>query len=287
MGVLQAHGLNISQIKNYNLISTTSDFSVAEYYYEEGRETIEPFSHNHLEYEFVIPTSTIALLIYDKANYIGEVGYIYPVNPMVEHGIVFPLDKSSLISITISKDYFDGLKKKLGYEDQYFYTRFIMPPNFLDGIRDFQREMQKPQFNSFKVESLVRIVSTVLIECGLASGADNRRPEKKYRRNIKNMIQYMYENYMNPELDIAVLAEKSGYSLAYFTKAFKAYMHDTPIIHLNKLRISEAKAIILKNNIAFSDIYKKVGYKNLSSFTEAFKRVTGMTPTEYKAKYTK
>ena len=286
MGVIQAHA-GINQIKNFNTVSTTQDFSVAEYYYEEGKNSVEPFSHNHLEYEFVIPLKTVSLLIYDKANYIGEVGYIYPINPNVEHGLVFPLDKSALISITISKEYVEAIKKKLNLEDKYFYTRFPIPPTFLDGIRDYQNEFSKAQYNTFKVENLIRIITTTLCTIGLNQTIDNRRPEKKYRKNIKNMIQYMYLHYMEPDLDIQKLAELSGYSLAYFTKAFKAYMHDTPIVHLNKLRISEAKAIILSNNQQFSSIYQKVGYKNLSSFTEAFKRVTGLTPTEYKSKYQK
>ena len=41
LGVLQAHGVNISQVKNYNSIHTIKEFSIAEYYYEEGRKTID------------------------------------------------------------------------------------------------------------------------------------------------------------------------------------------------------------------------------------------------------
>ena len=125
MGVLQAHGANISQIKNYTTICTIKNLSIAKYHFEEGKETIDAFSHSHPEYEFIIPIETIALLVYEKANYIGEVGYIYPVNPMVNHGIAFPLDKSSVIDITIDKDYLDDLKDKLGFKDKYFYTTLM------------------------------------------------------------------------------------------------------------------------------------------------------------------
>jgi YesN/AraC family two-component response regulator len=100
------------------------------------------------------------------------------------------------------------------------------------------------------------------------------------------MIAYMYNNFNNQDLDIAALAEKSGYSLAYFTKAFKAYMGETPIAHLNKLRISEAKSIMLiEHRKTFENIYREVGYKNFSSFTEAFKRISNMSPSEFKKRY--
>ena len=287
MGVLQAHGINMNQIKNYNSISTIKSFSVAEYFYEDGKETIDAFSHSHLEYEFIIPIETVPLLVYEKANYIGEVGYIYPVNPMVIHGIAFPLDHSHVLDITVDKDYLDDLKEKLGYKDKYFYTRFMMPQSILDVIRDFQNELSKSQYNVFKVENLAKLITSSFIFLGLSLDIDNRRPEKKYRKNIKSIILYMYNHYKEANLDIQSLAEMSNYSLAYFTKAFKAYMNDTPIVHLNKLRISEAKAMLLRGESSFTNIYKEVGYKNLSSFTEAFKRITGYTPSEYKQKFIK
>ena len=83
----------------------------------------------------------------------------------------------------------------------------------------------------------------------------------------------------------AKIAEYSGYSLAYFTKAFKKYMHDTPIMHLNKRRISDAKALLKDKNLQLMDIATAVGYKNLSTFTEAFKRCMGLLPSEYRNKY--
>ena len=104
--------------------------------------------------------------------------------------------------------------------------------------------------------------------------------------NIKNIIIYMYDHYKECDLTIEKLASLSGYSTTYFTKAFKAYMNDSPIVHLNKLRISEAKSLMLENKeLKFKDISLMVGYDNLSTFTESFKRVTTLTPNEYKEKY--
>ena len=102
---------------------------------------------------------------------------------------------------------------------------------------------------------------------------------------MKQILLYIEDNYKDPELNIAKIAEYSGYSLAYFTKAFKKYMHDTPIMHLNKRRISDAKALLKDKNLQLMDIATAVGYKNLSTFTEAFKRCMGLLPSEYRSKY--
>lgn len=287
MSVIQAHGANIQQIKNYNSIATIKNFSVAEYIYEEGRETIEPFSHNHLEYEFMVPIKTIPLLVYDKANYIGEVGYIYPVNPMVTHGLALSLEHSHCLSITVDAEFLDKQKKILGHEGEYFYTRYDVPYGFFDTIKDFQNEFNKPEPNLYKMDSLAKLIVSILIEEGLAKKVDNRRPEKQYHKNIKSVILYMTTHCRDKDMDIAMLAKMSGYSQTYFTKAFKGYMNDSPIVHLNKLRISEAKSLMIGGERSFTKISNECGYRNLSSFTEAFKRVTGKTPSEYLSKYIK
>lgn len=62
-------------------------------------------------------------------------------------------------------------------------------------------------------------------------------------------------------------------------------MHDTPIMHLNKMRISQAKVFFENSDLTIQEIAHKVGYKNISTFTEAFKRVMGMTPNYYRKKF--
>ena len=81
------------------------------------------------------------------------------------------------------------------------------------------------------------------------------------------------------------MTEKRFPNLVRRIKAFKKYMHDTPIMHLNKRRISDAKALLKDKNLQLMDIATAVGYKNLSTFTEAFKRCMGLLPSEYRKKY--
>ena len=282
MGVVEAHVGGINSVSNYSLVKTIGDFSIAYYHYEDNKPTIMPFSHQHLEYEFILPLKTVPLLIYEKANYIGEVGYVYPVNPNVNHGIEFPLDDSEILDITIDMNYFDEFKKELSFDKHYFYTRFQVSTSFIDLCHNFLSGNN----NQFKEENIKKLIIDTLILEGLSDPSDRRRPEKKYAKNIKKILVYMYENYSNPNLTIEELARQSDYSITYFTKAFKAYMHDSPIVHLNKLRISEAKSLLISNpNLNFKEIALKVGFSNLSTFTESFKRVTGFTPKDFKNKF--
>ena len=277
MSVRTAHAKDVAELGKYDFIYSLNYFSIAENEIEDKTLVLREFKHTHEEYEFLIPLTTIPLLYYHKANYIGEVGFIYPVNPYVEHGLETDLH-SRVISITISQAYVEKIKEQLGYTGHFFYTRFMYMSTFLDVVKAFEEEYTKNP-NSKALDDLAMKITTTLVKLGLESGEDNRRPEKRYAKHMKQILLYIEDNYKDPELTIAKIAEYSGYSLAYFTKSFKKYMHDTPIMHLNKRRISDAKVLLKDNNLQLADIAKMVGYKNLSKFTEAFKRSMGLLPS--------
>ena len=274
MNLRAAHGLNEDEIKKYAKIITSKYVSIAEYK-ANVNDKMSSFSHKHLPYEFIIPFNLMPLLIYQDALYIGEVGYCYPVNPNTNHGIDFDLN-SSVISIVVDMEYLDKLKKELNYDGKYFYTKFLVSKDLLN-ILSMVRVTQDINL----MEELVKI----LIIDGLKENADTRKPSYYYFKNMKKSIMYMLDNYENPDLTIEEVASKSDYSYTYFTKAFKRYMNDTPVNHLNRIRLSKAKELIKNKELSLSDIALKAGFKTQSNFTEVFKRIVGMKPTEYRKKY--
>lgn len=285
MGVLQAHAINENELKKFK-ISHCDVLSVAEYFHPSlDEKPLFAFEHAHDEYEFVIPTETMPLIKYDKASYIGEVGYCYPINPWVNHGTEFDLDACSVISITADKKWVDSLKKELGYGNQFFYTHFILKRDLLDKIRMFQKECQKENPNQIIINDLATAIVKSIITESLSLGYDNRKPEKVYAKNIRKVLRFMYENYKNPALTISQLAKLSGYSLSYFSRSFRAYMNDSPIVHLNKLRISEAKRLFKNKELTLEQIALQAGYRILSTFTEAFKSLNGCKPKKYRDMY--
>ncbi len=273
MNLKNAHGLDEEELKTYKSIITTDIYSIAEYV--PTSKKMHSFYHNHEAYEFIIPFNTIPLLIYNKANYIGEVGYCYPVNPDVEHGIEYELN-SHLLSIVVDKDFMEKTKDRLGYHNKYFYTRFLVSRELTQTLNEFKTSLN----NNLMIKAI-----DILVNDGLKDGIDNRRPTKNYFKKIKSSILYMSNNYANPNLTIKEIAEMSEYSYTYFTKAFTKYMHDTPVDHLNKLRLSKAKELMKDKNLSFKEIAIRCGFKNASSFTESFKRIIGILPKEYKNKY--
>ena len=53
-------------------------------------------------------------------------------------------------------------------------------------------------------------------------------------------------------------------------------------MYLTELRVEKAKELLEDMTINVKDISQKVGFRDSSYFTKVFKRITGVTPSEYR-----
>ena len=52
--------------------------------------------------------------------------------------------------------------------------------------------------------------------------------------------------------------------------------------YINKIRIDEAKRLLLTTNLAVSEVAGMVGYDNISYFSTVFRKHTGMSPVDWR-----
>lgn len=99
---------------------------------------------------------------------------------------------------------------------------------------------------------------------------------------IAKVKQYLKTNYMNYGLSLESVADLIGVSSSYLSVLFKKEAEINFIDYLTDLRISAAKELLKDPLRSAGEIAEKTGFESSSYFTRAFKRKTGMTPTEYR-----
>jgi len=92
-----------------------------------------------------------------------------------------------------------------------------------------------------------------------------------------DILDFMNENYMH-ELTTEDMAHYTGRSLAAFKRDFKKVSDTTPERWLTRKRLQVAYDLIQDGTQKMVDICYKVGFKNPSHFSTAFKRQYGITP---------
>jgi AraC-like DNA-binding protein len=89
--------------------------------------------------------------------------------------------------------------------------------------------------------------------------------------------------FLKPDFSLPELAEKLGTSVHVLSQAINAGLGKSFFEMMASYRVEEAKTLLVKQkNIKVEEIAEQVGYNSKSSFNTAFKKLTGLTPSEFR-----
>ncbi len=97
--------------------------------------------------------------------------------------------------------------------------------------------------------------------------------------------QEWIESHFSNEVLIDELAQHVGLGSRTFKRRFKQSTGETPLSYLQRIRVERAKQRLEKTTEPINQIIWSIGYEDISSFRQLFKRFTGVTPKDYRQKY--
>jgi AraC family transcriptional regulator len=97
----------------------------------------------------------------------------------------------------------------------------------------------------------------------------------------RTVIEFIEEN-LAENVSLAKLAQLIHLSPYHFCRAFKQSFGVPPHRYHTHLRIERAKALLANPSESVTAIGMAVGFSETSSFTAAFRRTSGMTPSDYR-----
>lgn len=118
----------------------------------------------------------------------------------------------------------------------------------------------------------------------LCSGLMNKitgQKDGEGRRLSILAMDYIEKNYMDSDMSLNMVCTYLGVSISYFSMNFKNYTGETFVEALTRIRIEKAKKLMDTTDLRTYEIAEKVGYNDPHYFSMIFKKVTGMTPSEY------
>jgi two-component system response regulator YesN len=78
-------------------------------------------------------------------------------------------------------------------------------------------------------------------------------------------------------------AKSVNLSYYYFSKIFKDEVGKNFVDYLTELRIEKSMKFLRNNSMSIKEVCYKIGYNDPNYYCKIFKKITGMTPTEYRA----
>lgn len=95
---------------------------------------------------------------------------------------------------------------------------------------------------------------------------------------------YIEQNY-HLQISVEQIAEQANMSKRNFIRRFKKATQNTPVEYLQRVKIESAKKALEMGGQNINALVYEVGYNDLKTFRGIFKRITGLTPQDYRRKY--
>lgn len=110
--------------------------------------------------------------------------------------------------------------------------------------------------------------------------SNNTVADKNYTA-VRDAIQYIENNY-SKQLTVEELAKNAGFSKSRFMNIFKEYTKTSCKKFINLYRLEQSQIMLRNTNDTVLNIAISCGYNNISLFNREFKKVYGVTPSEYR-----
>lgn len=94
--------------------------------------------------------------------------------------------------------------------------------------------------------------------------------------------KYLQHNYMMYDISLDSVSAILNINASYFSTQFKRTFGVNFVDYLTDLRINSAKELLADPMRPAAEVASMVGYESANYFARAFKKRTGMTPTEYR-----
>ncbi|MEK5466310.1 response regulator [Paenibacillus sp. FSL R7-0210] len=126
------------------------------------------------------------------------------------------------------------------------------------------------------LEGLHQTVSGYLEQCRaqMSEGESSR----SYAEQASELIMQLYAE----DISLQSVADRINVNASYLSRVFKQETGENFVSFLTRLRMEKAKSLLRDRNIKVYEVAERVGYPNTAYFSKLFKKLSGMSPEEYR-----
>jgi len=111
--------------------------------------------------------------------------------------------------------------------------------------------------------------------------------QKKHGDEMVKKAQAYIESNMDEKISVEYLSSKFSVGRRNFDRRFIKATGNTPVEYAQRVKIEMAKKAFETSRKTISEVMYEVGYSDVKAFREVFRKITGMSPIEYKGNYNK
>lgn len=253
------------------------------------RETVRPHYRHPAFYTIGSYDNSTASHINGRINPTSRILLGYSRPEAVYHDVLHKDYCGKGISISLSAPYAKETAESFGLSiDELSDRCFSLNgteriPDAITVLRQVERYTPTERFANRYYES--KLMELLAILCQRHEPAYPKLPKSNLRSeekdNICRVTDFIRAHYVEP-IDSYILSAIAFMGRTKLTQAFKQVHGVTITQYVRQLRIEHAKSLLKEDRLSLGQIADRVGYHTQGSFTDLFKKATGLTPREYR-----
>jgi AraC family transcriptional regulator len=246
-----------------------ADFTLVESLYPPSSE-MPRHSHELAHISIVLQGSYTEY--YGHKNRLGEPSVLVLHPPDENHLVAFHKSGARIFSVHLKPQWAERVRD---------YSKVLeSPADFRGGcpawlaVRLYREFRAMDQVSPLMIESLALEIIAVTSRRGRL--AEDKAPH--WLAQVREMLHAG----LSEDVTFNGIAERVGVHPVYIARQFRKHYHCTMGEYVRRLRVEAACRAISESDAPLSEIASLVGFYDQSHLTNTFKRLTGMTPAEYR-----
>lgn len=199
-------------------------------------------------------------------------------------------DKSCMIIFLTAFDEFQYAKRAITVRAMDYLLKPTTDEELTAVIEEAIRQIRESAVIPVTAENPEKTENTGDAEKAVSEDPDGMGSEDDMRMDGKGavmqqmILRYIEAHYME-DLSLQELSERMNYAEAYFCKLFRQLFSVSFTVYLTRYRIEKSKLLLMDITTNIREVGELVGYRDANYFAKVFKRMVGVTPSEYRAEH--
>ncbi len=201
-----------------------------------------------------------------------QVGSTADIQPMV--GKIFT-DATSKMQIDVFNNLYFIILSRVN-----LLVRDSMP----DLSESFSNKLDLLYENRF--ETAAETISTLIYFCSELARKIQSLDSSPADKNLYNQIMAFIEHHSNDKnLNLTMIADQFDLNPSYLTRYFKNCCGIPLMQYIDQFRFKRSKELLAQPNLSIRDVLEKVGYVDEANYIRKFKKIEGISTTQYRKIY--
>lgn len=158
---------------------------------------------------------------------------------------------------------------------------YDIPPNQTD-LLELVRKEQAPIGCEQMIKTYLEQLLILMVRMGEKDEPVIFPSKESLQNHLVISIKEYIEEHLETNIRVSEICAHLGYSKTYLSRIFHDASGETMANYIVLRKIDRAKTLVREQKMNFTEISEILGFNNPQYFSRVFKRVTGMSPSEFR-----